>query len=183
MKRSAALVVFLLLAAGAVPAADRVLVAVGLSYMLPSDAGYREIYGSRVFFPEAWAGVRVFRGFHLLGGFGWFTKSGTTPELGLEAKSTQRLLWTGLGYVGTVARTVRFKVEAGPASIGYKEEAMDLVVSGSRLGFRAGFGLLFLGQTVFTGLDLGYIGASDTVEDVRIKLGGFKATISIGARL
>lgn len=183
MRRTAALIVFLLLAAVTAPAADRVLVAAGLSYMLPADAGYKEIYGSRVFYPEAWAGVRVFRGFHLLAGYGWFTKNGTTPELGLEARSTQRLLWAGLGYVGSAARTVLFKFEAGPATIGYKEESMDVAVSGSRLGFRAGFGLIFLGQTVFTGLDLGYIGASDTVEDVKIKLGGFKATVSIGARL
>ena len=182
MRKRAALVVFLLLAAGTAAAADRVLIAAGVSYMQPADSGYREVYGSRVFYPEAWAGVRLFRGFHLLAGYGWFTKNGTTPELELPAKSTQRLLWAGLGYLGTVARTVLFKVEAGPASIGYKEKAMDLVVSGSALGFRAGFGLIFLGNIVFTGLDLGYTGASDTVEDVKIKLGGFKASVSVGAR-
>jgi len=183
MKRGAAVIVFLLLAAGAAAAADRVLIAAGLSYMLPADSGYKEVYGSTIFYPEAWAGFRVFQGFHFLGGYGWMTKSGTTPELGLEAKSTQSFLWAGLGYVGTAARTVLFKLEAGPASVGYKEESMGLTVSGSRIGFRAGFGLIFLGQTVFTSFDLGYIGASATVEDVEIKLGGFKATVSIGARL
>jgi hypothetical protein len=100
----------------------------------------------------------------------------------LPAKSTQTFLWAGLGYVGEVNRSILFKVEAGPARIGYKEEALDLDVSGSAIGFRGGFGLIFLGQTVFTALDLGYIGASDTFEDVRIKLGGFKATLSVGAR-
>jgi len=182
MKRIAVLIVFLLLATGTVAAADRALVAIGLSYMLPSDPGYREIYGSRVFYPEAWAGVRVLKGFHIFGGYGWFTKNGTTPELGLEAKSTQQLVWAGFGYIGSAAETVLFKLEAGPAYIGYKEESMGLTVSGSQLGFRAGLGLLFLGETVFTGLDLGFVGASDTVDDVKIKLGGFKATVSVGAR-
>lgn len=183
MKRLAVLVLFVLLAAGTAAAADRLLIGVGLNYMLPSDAGYRDIYGDRVFYPEAWAGVRVFRGFHLLGGYGGFTKKGTTPELGLEAKSTQRVFWAGLGYVGTVTRLVQFKAEAGAASVGYKEESMGVAVSGSRLGLRAGFGLLFLGRVLFTGLDLGYIGASDSVEDVKIKLGGFKGFVSIGVRL
>lgn len=182
MRKHAALVVLLFLAAGASAAADRVLVAAGVSYLLPADPGYKEIYGARAFYPEAWAGVRVIHGVHVMGGFGWLRKNGTTPELELPAKSTQTLLWGGLGYVGEVNRSILFKVEAGPARIGYKEEALDLVVSGSGIGFHGGFGLIFLGQTVFTALDLGYIGASDTYEDVRIKLGGFKATLSVGAR-
>jgi hypothetical protein len=183
MKKSAALIILSLLAAGTAAASDRLLVAAGVSYLLPADSGFKDVYGSRVFYPEAWAGVRVFRGVHVLGGFGWFTKKGTTPELELPAKSTQRLLWAGLGYVGEVNRSILFKVEAGPARIGYKEEALDLSVSGSALGFRAGFGLIFLGEAVFTALDIGYIGASDTVGDVPIKLGGFKATLSVGVRL
>ena len=182
MRKHAALFVILLLAAGSAAAADRVLVAAGMSYLLPADPGYKEIYGARAFYPEAWAGVRVFHGVHVMGGFGWLRKNGTTPELGLPAKSTQTFLWAGLGYIGAVHRSILFKVEAGPASIGYKEEALDLAVSGSGLGFRGGFGLIFLGETVFTALDIGYIGASDTFEDVRIKLGGFKATLSVGAR-
>lgn len=183
MKRLAFLVVFVLLAAGTAAAADRLMIGVGLNYMLPSDAGYRDVYGGRIFYPEGWAGVRVFHGLHFLGGYGWFAKKGTTPDLGLEAKSTQRFLWAGLGYVGKVTEMIRFKIEAGAASIGYKETAMDLTVSGSRLGLRAGFGLLFLGNIVFTGLDLGYVGASGTIEDVKIKLGGFKGSVSVGVRL
>jgi hypothetical protein len=78
---------------------------------------------------------------------------------------------------------VQFKFEVGAAGIGYREEAMGLVVSGSRLGIRAGAGLLFLSRTLFTGLDLGYLGASATVEDVPIKLGGFRASVCVGVRL
>ena len=184
MRKHAALVVLLFLAAGAAAAADRdrVLVAAGVSYLLPADPGFKEIYGARAFYPEAWAGVRVIHGVHVMGGFGWLRKNGTTPELELPARSTQTLLWAGLGYIGEVHRSILFKVEAGPARIGYKEEALDLSVSGSGIGFHGGFGLIFLGQTVFTALDLGYVGASDTYEDVRLKLGGFKATLSVGAR-
>ncbi len=183
MKRIVILIALGLFLAAAAPAADRLMVAAGLNYMQPSDSGYRAIYGDHVFYPEAWAGVRVFRGLHVFAGCGWLTKNGLTPDLELEAKSTQRFFWAGLGYVGRVADMVQFKFEAGAAGIGYREEAMGLIVSGSRLGIRAGAGLLFLSRTLFTGLDLGYLGASATVEDVPIKLGGFKASVCVGVRL
>ena len=183
MKRVAIIIVLGLFLAAAAPAADRWMVAVGVNYLQPADSGYRETYGDKIFAPEAWAGVGISRGLHAFAGYGWFTKNGTTPELGLEAKSTQRYFWAGLGYVGRVADMVRFKLEAGAASIGYREEAMELTVSGSRLGIRAGAGLLFLSRTLFTGLDLGYLGASDNVEGVPIKLGGFKASLCVGVRL
>jgi len=183
MKRIAILIALGFFLAPAAPAADRLMVAAGLNYMQPSDSGYRAIYGDHVFYPEAWAGVRVFRGLHVFAGCGWLTKNGLTPDLELEAKSTQRYFWAGLGYVGRVADMVRFKFEAEAASIGYREEAMGLIVSGSRLGIRAGAGLLFLSRTLFTGLDLGYLGASAAVEDVPIKLGGFKASVCVGVRL
>jgi hypothetical protein len=183
MKRVASAIALGLILAAAAPAADRLILAVGVSYMQPADPGYREIYGDKVFAPEAWAGFRLYKGLYAFAGYGWFTKKGTTPDLGLEARSTQRYLWAGLGYIGRVADMVQFKFEAGAASVGYKEESMGLAVSGSRLGFRAGAGLMFLTRTLFTGLDLGYLGASATVADVPIKLGGFKASICVGVRL
>jgi hypothetical protein len=183
MKRVALIIALGLFLAAAAPAADRLMLAAGLNYMQPADSGYREIYSYKVFYPEAWAGVQVFRGLHVFAGYGWLTKNGLTRDLEQEAKSTQRFIWAGVGYLGTVSRMVRFKIEAGAASIGYREEAMGLTVSGSRLGIRAGGGLLFLFRTLFTGLDMGYVGASATVEDVRIKLGGFKASVCVGVRL
>jgi hypothetical protein len=183
MRRVAVVIALWLFSAAAAPAADRLMLAIGVSYLQPSDSGYREIYGDKVFAPEAWAGVSVYRGLHAFVGYGWFEKKGTTPDLELEAKSTQRYFWAGLGYVGKVADLVRFKFEAGAAGIGYREEAMGLTISGSRLGLRVGAGLLFLSRTLFTGLDLGYLGASDNVDGVPIKLGGFKASLCVGVRL
>ena len=183
MKRVAAVIALGLFSAAAAPAADRLMLAIGVSYLQPADSGYREIYGDKAFAPEAWAALGVYKGLHAFAGYGWFTKKGTTPDLGLEAKSTQRYFWAGLGYVGRVADMVRFIFEAGAASIGYKEDALGLTVSGSRLGLRGGAGLLFLSRILFMGLDLGYLGASAAVEDVKVKLGGFKASVCVGLRL
>lgn len=183
MKKPAAFIMIMLAAAAAAPAADRVMISIGISRLQPADPGFREIYGGRVFHPEASVGARVAGSLFLTAGGGWFTKTGETPDLGLDAKSSQRFLWAGLSYVGPVSGALKFKVEAGAAHIGFKEEAMEITVSGSRLGFRAGFGLLVMGGPFFAGLDLGYLAAAGTIEDVKIKLGGPKASFSIGLRI
>lgn len=181
MKKIALLIV-LFLATGTASAGDRVLISAGLAYLLPADSGYREIYGSQIFCPEFQAGVRVFRGLYVMGGFGTVSKNGTTPELGLPAKSTQSFFTAGLAYIATISKSFGLKLEAGAAQFSYKEEAMETSVSGSKLGFEAGLGLLWLDKTLFAGVNLGYLSASDMVEDIPIKLGGAKGSVCLGVR-
>jgi hypothetical protein len=182
MKRIS-LIMILLFCAGAAFSADRLLVSAGVSYLQAADSGYREIYGQSLFYPEAWVGVRLVRGLHLMAGFGMLTKKGETPDLHLPAKSTQRFFSGGLAYIVPVSGSVRFKVEAGVADIGYKEQAMDLTVKGSKLGYQAELGLLIMGEVAFTGFNIGYLSASDTVEGVKIKLGGARASLCVGFRI
>jgi hypothetical protein len=172
----------MLFAAGTAIAGDRVYLSAGLAYLHPADSGYRDVYGSQVFCPEFQAGVRLFRGLHLMGGIGTFSKNGTTPELELPAKSTQTFFTVGLAYIAPVSKAFGVKLEAGAAQFSYKEEAMETSVSGSKLGFEAGMGLLWLGKALLAGVNLSYISASDTVEDVAIKLGGAKGSVFIGVR-
>lgn len=176
------LLVILLLAAGTAFAGDRVFFSAGLAYLHPADSGYREVYGSQVLYPEFQAGVRLFRGLYVTGGFGTFSKNGSTPELELPAKSTQSFFTAGLAYIATVSGAFGLKLEAGAVQFSFKEEAMETSVSGSKLGFQAGMGLLWMGKVVFAGVNLGYLSASDTVEDVPIKLGGAKGSVCLGVR-
>ena len=170
-------------APGRLAAADHAFVSVGMGYLQPADSGYKEIYGSQVFYPDVRAGVRLVRGLYVVGGFATFTKNGETPDLHLAAKSTQSFFTAGLAYLATVSGQLKFKAEAGAAEVRYKEEAMGLAVSGSKLGFEAGMGLLVMGRMAFAGADLGYLSATDTVEGVRIKLGGARASLYIGVRI
>jgi hypothetical protein len=62
-----------------------------------------------------------------------------------------------------VSFRVEETAETGAADVSYKEEAMDTSVSGSKLGFQAGMGLMIMGKIAFAGVNLGYISASDTV--------------------
>jgi hypothetical protein len=172
-----------LLLAGTALAADRLIVTVGGSYMHPGDSGYRDIYGGQAFFPEATVGVRLSGGLYLAAGIGTLTKHGKTPELELDAKSTQTFLTAGLGYLAKVSGPVRFFLEAGAADAIFREESMDLSVSGSKVGFHGRMGFMVTGKTVLAGFSLGYLAASGTVEDVEIKMGGPKASVFVGFRI
>ncbi|MGZ7046387.1 MAG: hypothetical protein ACXVJK_08685 [Candidatus Aminicenantales bacterium] len=182
MKRTS-LVLILLFCAGTAFSADRLLVSAGLNYLQTADSGYKGVYGQSLFYPDARVGVRIVRGLHAVAGFGFLTKKGETPDLHLPAKSTQMFYSAGLAYIANVGGMVNFKVEAGVADISYKEEAMDLIVKGSKLGYQAELGLLIMGDVAFTEIDLGYVGAADTVAGVNIKLGGARAALRIGFRI
>jgi len=181
--KKALILFFLVWGAGTAFGADHLIVSAGLSYLQPADSGYRAVYGDSAFFPELEAGLRLSRGLYLMGGFGTLTKSGETLDLGLPAKSTQRFFSAGLGYLATISGGLKFKVEAGAVDIGYKEEALETTVSGSSWGWQGKLGILWMGKIALAGVDLGYMSASDTVEGLKIKLGGARAGIYIGFRI
>jgi hypothetical protein len=163
--------------------ADHLIVSAGLVYLQPADSGYRGVYGESAFYPEAEIGIRLYRGLYLMGGFGTLTKNGSTPDLGLPARSSQRFFSAGLGYLVPISGGLKFKVEAGAVDIGYREEAMETTVSGSSLGWQGKIGILWMGKIALAGVDLGYTSASDTVEGLKIKLGGARASVYVGFRI
>jgi hypothetical protein len=179
-----AMILFLLVCgSGTAFGADRLIVSAGVGYLQPADSAYRGVYGGSAFYPEAEVGIGLFRGFYLMGGFGILAKNGKTPDLGLPAKSSQRFFSAGLGYLVTVSGGLKFKVEAGAVDIGYKEEAMETTVSGSSLGWQGKLGILWVGKIALAGVDPSYMSASDTVEGLKIKLGGARASIYVGFRI
>jgi len=177
------LVLILFFCAGQAFPGDRLLVSAGVNYLKAADSGYKDVYGQSLFYPDVRVGVRLVRGLHLMGGFGFLTKKGETPDLHLPAKSTQMFFTGGLAYIDRIGGTVNLKVEAGVADISFKEQALDLTVKGSKLGYQAELGLLVMGEVAFTEFDLGYMGASTTVEGVKIKLGGARVALRIGFRI
>jgi len=173
----------LLLAASSVWAADHAFFSVGINYLKPADSGYRDVYGGQAFYPEAQAGVRLIKDLYAVAGFGFYTKKGETPDLHLPAKSTQRFYTAGLAYFVQALPNLRVKIKAGAADASFKETALETSVSGSKVGFQAEAGILVLGDVAFTGLNLGYLYATGMVGDVKIKLGGVRASLCIGIRI
>ena len=161
----------------------RFMVSIVGNYLNPSDSGFKDVYGSSVLFPELKAGYRLYKGFYIWGGYGFFSKKGTTTELKQEAKSTQHFLSFGIGYDVKISERFGYKAELGLLNAIYKEEAFGEKVTDNSIGFGIETGILFRvwpGFLVKT--SVGYLSASDKVEDVEIKLGGFKAGIGLEVR-
>jgi hypothetical protein len=150
----------------------------------PSDSAYKDIYGSNVIYPGAEIGFKVFKDIYLLAGYEKFSKEGNTLVLDEIAKSTQNITFFGIGYWGSFSENFGYRAELGGISFSYKEEALEEVVKGSKMGFFINGGFVYnFGERFFTSLLLGYSSASDNIEGVDIKLGGFKSSIGVGIKL
>ncbi len=181
--KQAAFILVLLGAAVPARAADFFLLSAGASYMRHADASYRATYGRGAVQPEFEIGVRIYRSFYLMGGYGAISGSGQIPDLGFDARSTQSYLAAGLGFIHPISGMLEFKLEAGLAELMYTEDTAGLRFSGYRLGYQAEAGLLVSGKVVFAEIKVGYIAASDTIGEVKFKLGGARIGLMAGIRL
>ena len=162
---------------------EKFMVSVVGNYLHPSDSGYKDIYGSSVYYPELKAGYKVYKGFFIWAGYGFFSKEGTTTELKQEARSTQHFLSFGIGYDGKISKRFGYKAELGLLNASYKEEAFGEKETGNSIGFGVETGILYeISSSFFIKISVGYLSASDKVEDVEIKLGGFKTGIGVEVR-
>ncbi len=162
---------------------DNVFITGTSNYLIPADKDFKDIYGKGLFYPEIKAGVKVFEGFYIWAGYGFLLAKGTTNLLAEEAESNQNYISGGFGYEGRISDRVRYKVETGTFYVNYREEAMGLKVSGSTIGYRIDGGLdIDVLKNVFLEIGGGYLAASDSIEGISIKLGGFKAGVGFGVR-
>lgn len=162
---------------------EKFMISVSGNYLNPSDSGFKDVYGNSVYYPELKAGYKLYKGVYIWGGYGFFSKKGTTTELEQEAKSTQHFFSFGIGHDGKIVEKLGYKAELGLFSANYKEEAMGEEVTGSSIGYGIETGILYRFWSSFLiKISAGYLSASDRVEEVEIKLGGFKAGIGVEAR-
>ncbi len=170
-------------AASQARAADLLLLSAGASYIRHADGYYRATYGGGAFQPEFEIGVRIYRSFYVMGGYGAIRAKGTVPGFELDASSTQSFLSLGLGYIGTVRGPLKVKIGAGVADVMYTEDALESKYSGGQLGYQADVGLLVMSKAVFAGIHAGYTGATKTIGDVEFQLGGLRVGVQAGIRI
>lgn len=184
MKKSVLILTMVLFMVVSIHAQKKFTVTLSGNYLAPSDGNYKEIYGEGKFFPEIKAGFKVFKDIYIWTGYGYLTAKGkTVSTLTMDAESSQHFISFGAGYIKKISKPVGIKIELGGFSVKYEENSMDNNVTGSVLGFRIEGGLVFnIGKTIFAELTLGYLNASDTVEDATIKFGGFKTGIGLGIK-
>jgi hypothetical protein len=122
---------------------------------------------------------------------GKFSRTGATPDLGLETLGKQSYITAGLGYILRVSRLICLEAGGGAAFMSFEEDALGTSIGGKRSGLMAEGGLLIVPEDdrVFMGVKVGYLSAR--VDDLdaglegpqSIRLGGLRITVSVGIQL
>lgn len=160
----------------------RLMVGITGNFLVPADENFKKVYSNGVLYPELQARYKILRGFYLWAGYGFVSVTGETPVLKLEAKSIQHFLSGGIGYMFHLSSKFDYMSEMGIFNASYKEETLGEEFSDSAIGFRIKNGLIYrLGRSFYVEVSLGYLTASDIVDDISIKLGGFRTGIGLGA--
>jgi hypothetical protein len=177
----------ILLIASAEAQTHRFQLALDLSYLAHRDSNYKDIYGSGSIFPELKAGIRLFSGLQVTGGFGYFKEKGTISGLEGEeaaAESLQTYYNAGLEYLIEVSWSWTFKVSGEYIWVDLEESAFAEVIKASSNAYRVGAGFIYdIGHGFFVEFFGAYTTGDDTVNGVDIKLGGFQGGIGLGFRL
>ena len=152
--------------------------------MLPSDADFKDIYGSSVIYPRVKAAYKFGDHIYAFFGCGPFNITGETPVLKEKSKSKQKICQIGAGYEGDISDKMQFRLEAGGANFTYEEEAFGESIDGSKFGIYLGGSMVYnFSKSFFATFNLGFMSASDKIEGVNIKLGGVHTGIGIGVRI
>lgn len=153
------------------------------NFLSPSDNSYKDIYSSFVVYPGINAGFKVLKKIYIFFGYDYLKKKGKTPVLLEDAESTQNIFSLGAVYEGRLSNKFSYRVEAGGVSFSYKEEALGESASGSKIGIILNGGFVYnFGKKLFLSFLTGFTSASDKLEGINIKLGGFGSSIGIGLR-
>lgn len=184
MKKILGIVFVLVLSTGFISGGDTVSVSASINYFGHADSNYADVYGNGALMPELQLHVAVGENFFAGAAVGFFSQSGETPVLEMEATSNQTVIFLGGGYRSMVSDKTGFLFKAGLVDVIYKEEALGLEATGSVIG--AGFGTALtvsLTEKIFGQVQLGYIIASKEIDGETAKFGGFKAGLGAGIYL
>jgi len=152
--------------------------------VFPSDSRFKDIYGSTIIYPRFKAAYKFGNHFYAFFGCGVLKKSGETLVLKSKADSKQKICQIALGYEGDISKKMQFRLEIGGTNFNYSETAFNKTVEGAKLGVSLGGSVVYnFSNSFFSTFNIGYMGASDKVNDKNIKLGGIHTGIGIGIRI
>jgi hypothetical protein len=161
--------------------AKNVSAALTLSYLAHADSGFREVYGPGGLMPGLRLEAGLWKDLSLYASCGFFARTGATPVLEQEAKTTQRYISAGASWKSRLSEKMAWNLYAGMLFVIYREEALGETISDNALGLEIGAGLRYrLGARLFLCPFVSYLLAGDTVEESKIKLGGARAGIGLG---
>ena len=171
---------FTLVCKGAEMPDHKFMVTVSGNLFFSSAASYRQIY-SQTFMPEIKISGLVFKNISVWGACGWIAKEGFIEEVAELTQIRQTMISFGAGYVYKLNDRLQLRAEAGLTLNSFKEEALEIILKGSGLGWKLGANLdYFFWKKVFATLGASFSQASDEVETGKVKLGGFLLGVGLG---
>lgn len=181
MKKTLFILIIVFCSVSILRGGDRVLVSVTGNMYSHADESYRDTYSSSTFMPEFQIGFHLKNNLYAGLAYGLFSKEGNTPILNEPAESTQHVITIRAGYRPMLAEKIGSDLSLGLVDFIYKEAALGVEESGSQLGLAIGAGLFYrISDVILFRLDLNYLMGSKEINEISVKMGGFKAGIGAG---
>ena len=176
------------------------------NYFSNADADFKDQYGDTKIYPEGKIAVTIFGNVYLWGSYGffpstytwteWSNKGEVEADIAGERTADKRMISGGVGFFAGYIRKSDFaaRVEVGLCSITNSIESTTNRVGTneflgseedeqSGIGIRASLGVTYgLYKSLFSEVSLGFMYATEKVEDERINLGGFQLSVGLGLR-
>jgi hypothetical protein len=162
---------------------DQFFLALNAGYYYSADQGFKDVYGEKYFEPEAKLGINIIDGFYIWGGFGLIRAKGfTQPELHYAAELWQYFISGGVGLRLKPFKWLNFRLEGGAYFPQFKETVADMQAEATvkARGYRADASLmLIITHNLALEVSAGYMDAHTTINDIPVKLGGYRAGVGI----
>jgi hypothetical protein len=148
---------------------------------LSSATSFRQIYGQTTFMPEIKITGLVYRNISVWGGCGLISKHGFIEDVAEAAQIRQTIISFGFGYRHKLSALLRLRGELGLTYTSFREEAMEVTLKGSGLGWKIGANLdCSIWKKVFAMLSASFSQVSDDAQTGKVKLGGFQLGAGLG---
>lgn len=153
------------------------------NYLRPAESRFGDIYGSGPIYPGVAGGYKFNHNWYIWGGYSFFSKNGKSAVLEKPSRWKQEYFSLGIGYYQNISLRFAWRGSIGAMVVRFSEEAFgDKVTAETFGGGLEAAGVYKINRLLFTEISLAYLYASDTVEEIEIKLGGLRAGIGLGLR-
>lgn len=150
---------------------------------ISSDTAYRDLHGSSEFLPQLTLDHTLPKGLLIWADLSHCASEVALTELDDISRVTRLHGGIGLGYHLLNTPSLRLSLRSGLAIHQYREEALDLAQSTTRLGFRLGLCCdWFVARALFIRLTMAQSWVGHEIEGQNIALGGFQLGGGLGLR-
>jgi hypothetical protein len=162
---------------------DTIIITFQGNYLSPADVNYKNTYGKTKWLPGIKLGIKMGKGFYLNASYKTLSSQVTVPVIEEKMKSRQDLFTLGLHKKMKTSSLLDFILEISVLHAKYQERIMTKEIKDSTWGAHGNMGFSFnISKSFFIEILAGYLYATDTIEENKIKLGGLISSLGIGIK-